>query len=359
MIVAVLGAGAGALASLVDLAQRGFSVRLWARSRGILETIEGADGVEHSGVLGDGTTHVSRYSNDLCEIVDGADVAVICVPTYAHRELAQRLAELKAPDLPIVLSPGHTGGALAFSTSFRDLDMPPPPTAELSTLPYVARKRASNAVHVSGVASRIRLAALPQGEPALSAALSLYPTALEMRDVLATGLCNVNMVLHPPGAILSAAWIEKTQGDFTFYVDGLPKSVGKVMEALDIERCEVAKGSGHDLPSLFYEMQTIGTIDQRADPKLGLAAAVRGGVANQSLKAPDSLSHRYYLEDFWYGLKPFIALADLAGEEVPVARSLMTLASTATPFSGEEGRSSRMMGIAGLTKDQLLQRVRG
>ena len=81
-------------------------------------------------------------------------------------------------------------------------------------------------------------------------------------DVLACDLANVNMVLHAPGAVLAAAWVEATRGDFTFYVQGMTPGVARVMRALDDERRAVARAFGHDLPSLDAEMQAIGTVEQ-------------------------------------------------------------------------------------------------
>ena len=86
---------------------------------------------------------------------------------------------------------------------------------------------------------------------------------------------------------------------------------------------------------------------------------VRPKACHQRIRAPDSLAHRYYVEDFFYGVRPFLIFADIAGVDTPVARSLMTLAETMVDPDGEiEGRSSAAMGIAGLKKHQLIERVR-
>ncbi len=99
------------------------------------------------------------------------------------------------------------------------------------------------------------------------------------------------------------------------------------------------RGFGIDLPSLFDEMQAIGTIECDVDPEVGLAAAIRGGVANRTIKAPAGFTHRYYQEDLWYGLGPFLALATIAGVETPCARSLMQLGELAAgPYA--PGRSA-------------------
>jgi opine dehydrogenase len=203
------------------------------------------------------------------------------------------------------------------------------------------------------------MGALPRGEAALAVARTLFPAAGEVADVLAVGLSNVNNVLHPPGAILAAAWVEATGGDFTFYVDAMTPGVARVMQALDEERLRVARAFGHALPNLVEEMKAIGTVPESVRDTRDFVAAIASGEANRRIKAPASLTHRYYLEDFGHGLLPFMAFAEIAGVEVPVAHSLFTLAESLVGTSYRaKGRTAQAMGIAGLDRDALLARVR-
>ncbi|RME65810.1 MAG: NAD/NADP octopine/nopaline dehydrogenase, partial [Alphaproteobacteria bacterium] len=140
---------------------------------------------------------------------------------------------------------------------------------------------------------------------------------------------------------------------------GLTDGVARIMTDLDKERLAVATAFGHALPDLFHEMQAIGTIEAQADPAQGLAAAIRGGKANARIKAPDSLAHRYYREDFWYGLMPFLALAQIAGVAAPTAAALFHLgAGLAGADKPKSGRDAAAMGIAGLGKAQLIAKVK-
>jgi opine dehydrogenase len=91
-----------------------------------------------------------------------------------------------------------------------------------------------------------------------------------------------------------------------------------------------------------------------------LVAAISSGEANRKIKAPHSLQHRYYREDFGHGLLPFTALASIANVDVPVALSLMRIAQT---FLGVDlpmdGRTAERMGIAGLDRNGLMKLVGG
>ena len=358
--VAILGAGAGGAAAAVELSGAGHDVRLWNRSAATLAPFEQADGIEYVGVLGDGLATPRLMTSDLRAATSGADVLLVCVPTPGHATIARLLADAAINEVPLVLNPGHTGGALEVSQIFRQADVPPPPIAEFSTLTYVARKNDAARVTVSGRAARVWVAALPGGEPALAMARSLYPAARPQNDVLASGLANVNLVLHPPGAVLAAAWVEATGGDFLFYTHGVTPGVARVMQKLDDERLAVARAFGHDLEPLAQEMAAIGTADRAAAAAGDLAGAITGGAANSAIAAPPSLDHRYYREDFGHGLVPFLALARIASVDTPVAAALLEIGSALVgPALIEQGRTAARMGIEGLDTPGLLARLRG
>ena len=357
--LAVLGAGAGGTAAVVELCSLGHSVRLWNRSSDVLGAIELNGGVGYEGLLGAGRVAPQIITSNLGKAIHGVACVLVCVPTFAHADIAHALADADIGSIPVVLNPGHTGGALEFCAVFRSRGLAPPPTAELSTLTYIARKTGPERVRITGVAKRVRVACLPGGQSAVAAAMMLYTSAKPARDVLETSLANVNMVLHPPGAVLGAAWIEASAGDFRFYVDGVTPGVARVMEALDEERRAVAASFGHDLPTLVGEMAAIGTADVSAAASGDFVHAIRGGEVNRNIRAPESLEHRYYLEDFGYGLLPFIVLAEIAGLEVPISASLMRIGAGLVEANlYEGGRTAERMGIAGLDLRGLLSMLR-
>jgi opine dehydrogenase len=356
--VAVLGAGGGGLSAVTELTMRGFDCALWNRGEEAISRIIETGKFGCSGVLGTGETAPVLATRDLGAALDGADVALVVLPTLAHAGVARGLADVGWTG-PVVLNPGQTGGALEFRAVFQRLGAKLPPLVEFSTLTYVARKPAPDQVTTSGAAKSVRAAALPGGDDALDWAKRLYPGVDVVRDVLFSSLSNTNLVLHPPGAILGAAWVEQTGGDFTFYREGLTEGVARVMQQLDDERRAVAAAFGHDVASLVGEMARIGTVEA-GDAGLPLREAISGGEANARIMAPGSLNHRYYLEDFGHGLLPFTAIAAVAGVATPVASSLLGVGRALvgeTLF--ERGRNAAALGIEGLSIAGLLKIVRG
>ncbi|MRX37530.1 NAD/NADP octopine/nopaline dehydrogenase family protein [Aminobacter sp. MDW-2] len=360
MKVAVLGAGAGGAASVAELVQAGNDVHFWARSAETLEPHVKLGGVAYEGKLGEGVAKPALITTDLKAAIDGVDVAVVVLPTFSHSAIASALAAAGwSSTRPVVLNPGHTGGALEFAETFSRTGRAAPPVVEFSTLTYVARKYRPDGVTVSGRAKQLKAAALKGGSEVLEIAGKLYPGLTPVADVIASDLSNVNMVLHPPAAVLAAAWVEATGGNFTFYVDAMTPGVARVMKQLDNERLAVARAFGHDLPNLVEEMKLLGTVEADVTDTSDFRAAIAGGEANKRIKGPDSLEYRYYKEDFGHGLLPFLEFAKIAGVETPVAHSLYSLAQIAVGTNYRKGgRTAEAMGIAGMSRDQVIQKVR-
>jgi opine dehydrogenase len=133
-----------------------------------------------------------------------------------------------------------------------------------------------------------------------------------------------------------------------------------VMRTLDTERRTVAHAFGHDLPGVAAEMQAIGTVEAHVRDTEDLVAAIHSGEANRRIKAPNSLTHRYYREDFGHGLLPFTVLAAIAGVAVPIANSLLKIGEALLGVEfALHGRTAARMGIAGLDKAGLVALVKG
>lgn len=355
--LAVLGAGAGGQSAVVELALAGHEVRLWNRRPETLASMRVHGAVRHSGVFGTGEVRPALVTTDLAEALVAVEAVVVCLPVLAHGRLFGDLAGLRITS-PMVLNPGQTGGVLHARAVFAAHGAVQPPTVEFSTLTYVARVTADGAVTTTSRANIVRAGCLPGHEVARDWGLRLFPGAVAMPDVLASSLSNVNLVLHPPGAVLASAWVEATRGAFRFYVDSMTPGVARVLELLDVERLSVAMAYGHALLPLIEEMAAIGTANNTAAAAGDVVGAVGGGEANSRIMAPDSFEHRYYREDLAFGLKPFLALAHVVGVRTPVAGALLSLGSAAARIPADAGLDAHGLGIAGMSLHDLSSLVR-
>ena len=348
--VAVLGAGHGGLAAAADLSRRGFRVRLQNRSAGPIRAVEEAGGIRTSGAIGDGLATIDVATTDLPAAVDGVEAIIVVLPAVAHADVARSLVDALAPDVPVVLNPGHMCGSLHLKRVFSRMGLIPPPIVELGTLSYICRSPEPGAVDVFLRAQGVPTAVSPPDRSDLiGLAEELFPGVRRVASPIEAWLYDVNIVLHPPGMVLGSAWLEATSGGYRFYADGITPSVEGVMNALDLERRAVGAAFGLQLPSLAETMAALGSADPAAAARGALGEAVRRGRANRSIRAPASVDHRYLHEDVPFGLVPMMALAAAGGVETPVAAALTVLAEVMTDCTyRRDGLTASFLGLEGL-----------
>ena len=357
--VLVLGAGNGGFAMAADLVLRGHQVTLHNRSSDTLAAVSDRGGISYSGVLGEGFAPITRIATNLTGLVPKADLIIVCVPATAHRSIAQALAPHLSQGQKILLNPGGMLGSLAFLQGLRaggstaDVRI-----AETGTLTYIARKPDPASVLITNVLQNVPCAAFPavHTEDFLAYAAEIAPNLRGVSHILAAGFANVNAVLHPPGMILGAAWIEHTHGDFLYYLDAATPALARLMEALDIERRAIAHGWGVEVPSFPELFASIGSTSKAAGEKGDYLQALLDSKPNHHIKAPPSLDHRYMHEDIPFGLAPMVYLGRAVGVETPTMTAAVQIAVTATGRDyWAEARTLASLGLGGYTREEILE----
>jgi opine dehydrogenase len=179
----------------------------------------------------------------------------------------------------------------------------------------------------------------------------VYPNAQAAATVLQTTLQNGNPVIHPAVTLLNAALIDRTQGDFMFYEDGVTQATGNLMEAVDRERLAIGAALGL---TVIAEPE-IGVIEgymREATYTIGYSTAP----GFLGIKAQDNLDHRYLTEDVGYSLVFWTDLARALEVATPTMDALIQVASVVLgrDFRGEGARTLKSTGLAELTREQLL-----
>lgn len=358
--IAVLGAGHGGCAAAADLGLRGFSVRLHARNEERLEPLRRQGGIKISGIH-NGLVPIDLMTTSLADAVRGADLIMLVVPSVAHEFYAHGLAPLLNERQTVFLNPGHTGGGLNFVYELRKCGCSARvKTCETVTLTYICRLIGESHVHLYRYTTNLAFAAFP-GEhqnQLFESIKPIYPEIRQATSVLETALTNINAVFHPTGMLMNAGWIEHTGGNFLFYIDGITESVGRVTEAVDRERLDVAKALGVPVVSFLDAFFRAGLTTAEARSSGSISRACHESEANKAIKSPSSLRHRYIMEDVGYGIVPMAALGELAGVKTPVIDALITLASSAVGVDlRATGLNLERMGLAGLAAANLQQYI--
>ncbi len=355
-VVAVLGAGNVGCALAGDLARRGVDVRLFNRTPERLAPIQEAGGLTLTGRL-EGFAQLPVVTTVLEEALSGAGVLAVCVPATALPAYAPLLATAATADHVVWLNPGQSGGALYVAaaierlTGRRDL-----PICQLTTSAHTARMSEPATVRVLNL-SRVGVAAFPNrhADECHDRLDALLPGQFDRIDsVLESDLLNLNALLHPPGMVLNAGWVESTGGGFTFYDQGMTPAVGRMVDQVDAERRALAERLGVPTITLVDALHGAGFTTAEGAASGRTYDAVKASTALGTMMAPSSLDHRYLHEDVGWGLVPWTHLGRAAGVPMPATEVLVDLAGMMNGVDYRDtGLTLARMGLAGLSAGEI------
>jgi opine dehydrogenase len=355
MRVAILGSGNGGVAAAFDFAQHDHEVALFdlpAFPANVAAVAE-AGGIHAEGDL-EGFTPIGYSGHDAAEAMRGAELVVVVGPAYATEPLAEAVRDHLVPGMAVLVCPASCAGALAFKRAAGlAVDDETVTVGETSTLPYAVRVTHPGRVKVFlKLTAGLYVAGLPRtGTQRLFDIVSgVYP-AMEMGEsVFQTTLQNGNPVIHPAVTLLNAGLIERTHGGFLFYEEGVTDAVGRLIQAVDLERMEIAAALGVRVlsePALGVRQGYM--VEQNYSTGYSTAPGFLG------IGAQRQLDNRYLTEDVGYGLVFLTDLARRLGLETPVMDSVVTLASTllGRDFRAEGRRTVATLGLGDLSPAQL------
>jgi opine dehydrogenase len=323
-----------------------------------IRSIQEAGGIHAEGEL-EGFVPIQYAGHDIEEALIQAEMIIAVGPAYSTRPFAEVCRPHLKKSQIVLVCPGSCGGSLEFKNeaglAIGDSDII---VAETSTLPYAVRLvepgririflKLKEGLFVAGVPGRTTNRVLESFQ-------DVYPALVGAKNVLQTSLQNGNPVIHPTITLLNAALIERTQGDFYFYEEGVTSSVGRLLKAIDQERIRIGTRLGVEvMPE--PEIGCIQGYMQEAtyDDGYALAPGFRG------IKAQSSLNHRYLHEDVGYGLVFLQKLGEQVGVETPNITAIIQLASVlmGRDYLGEAPRTMDSLGLSGYTAEELEQLLR-
>jgi len=351
--ICIIGAGNGGSAIAGDMTLAGHSCRLFEfpeYASNIVPIIE-QKGIKVTGIARTGFAQIELATNHLSEAVLGADLIMVTTVALAHERIARELAPLLEAGQTIVLWPG-SGGTLVFRKIWDEMGFDKDVyLAEGVTFPYCCRRLGGpgtvNIHRIDG--PNMLLAALPatDTEAVVRALEGTYADKVKPAiSMLEPALYNVNIIVHPVGALLNMGRIEYSNGDFYMYREGITPSVKKVLYAMDAERSSLFKALGYNpytYDEVFFDCFNM-TVEE---------------FAVTSSKGPFSMQDRYITEDIPMGTTLTVSLARKAGVLTPTYDTMIHLASVVNETDYYSvGRNLENLGLADLTLEQLETYVR-
>jgi opine dehydrogenase len=355
MNIAVLGSGNGGCAVAFDCAAHGHKVSLFDFEQfpESIKAVQNNGGIHCEGVL-EGFQQVVYAGHEIGKALDGADIIYAVGPAYSTMPFAEACKPYLKQGQIVIVCPSSCGGSIEFKNGagleIRDEEVL---LAETSTLPYAVRLLEPGKIRIfNKLTGGLFLATVPakNTNSVLEKVRDVYPAMIAAKNILQTSLQNGNPVIHPAITLLNVGLIERTQGGFNFYEEGVTPAVGRLIEAVDKERIAIGKKLG---------------VEVIPDPELGVmqgymteATYDTGFITApgfEGVKAQSSLDYRYFNEDVGYGLVFLQKLAQQIGVNTPVMSAVITLVSLLMQrdYRGEAKRTMESLGLSGHSAEEL------
>lgn len=351
--ITVIGAGHGGKSMAADMAARGFQVTLYNRTLDHIEVIQMRGGIHLKTEEGrEVFAPLHLVTSDPEQAVAQADLIMVVVPASGHRDVGLAFAPYIQDHQVILLNPGRTGGAFEFKRALDEGGCGCHPIiCEAETFLFAARSQGPAQAQIFRTKFSVPVAAFPaiRTQEALAWIQAVYPQFIPAKNVLYTSMNNMGAIFHPALTLLNAGWIEATQGDFEFYMDGVTPSTAKVLSALDRERVTVAAAIG-------VRAQTAEEWLDRAYDATGadLCEAMHANPGYKGINAPNRLQHRYIFEDIPCSLVPMALIGQQYGVETVTISAMVRLANIIHGVDyWRRGRTLERLGIRGISVSEL------
>ena len=328
MKVAILGAGGIGLGYTAFLTDSGHEVVVRSPSGAGTEAFKDGAPLQASGSV-TGSFALSAARCD--EAVGFADVVILALPSNGHRTAIDAASAHLRDGQTVIISSHASMGALYASKRLAERGIDVPVVAWGTTF-LTARRAGDTQVDISNIRAKVDTATLPASanEHGLETCRALFGDRFEPRsDVMAIALSNFNPIAHMANALCNLTRMERGE-DWANY-DGITGAVGRLMEALDLERLAIARAYGAKVRTIQEHYKISFDVDGDSIAEMAsIVHARRGGPPG-----PKTLDTRFVLEDVPYGLFPCAAIAATANVPAPLHEAGIDL------FSALYGRDFR------------------
>ncbi len=352
--VAVLGGGNGSFAAAADLALQGCEVRMWSKFPEELRQIAATGTIKVSGPTLQGEAPIAVVTDDVREAVRGVELIVSILPAFTQLPVAESLTPWLEDGQVLFLAPGTFGSYLMYK-HFRDNGCRKEiAIAETGTNPYLTRKIDPREVRIVVRAGHLPTGVFPakRTDDAIDKIQGFFPSVHAVEDALSGALMNAGPVIHPPLIVLNTGPIEHP-APYDIHNEGTTPGVRKVISLLDGERIRVREGFGYR-PN-HYPLEDYYD-DTRPNEWMYPRESKRLLMASRLWSETIDYRHRYVTEDIACGLAFLVSAAAFAGVDVPVARSLLTIAGAVAGCDFmKTGRTLDALGLSKLSMEQLMR----
>lgn len=295
LAVGIAGAGAIACASACLLHLRGHRPALWSPSGAGTEGLSEATPLQAQGA--EEATFCPEIAPS-AEALAQADVLMLALPAYGFETVINALVPHIREGQPVIISSHISLAALYLNRKLQKRGVRAPIIAWGTTI-ATGRRPEHRIVRVNTVRTQVDLCALPEsyGDEALLLCERLFGERFRLRDgLLAISLSNLNPQNHMGIALGNITRME--HGESWSQGGNVTPNVGRLLEALDLERLAIARAVGVEVRTIFehFHLSFHVPIASISEMNQQMHEAGNGGYG------PTTADSRYVTEDVPYGL---------------------------------------------------------
>jgi len=354
--ITILGGGNGGHQMAVDLTLRGFEVILCEHPnfkpnfKNTLETGE----IETTGIVED-KAKIHKVTMNFEEALQNSEIVYLVVPAIAHKSFFDKMIPHLKDGQIVVIWAGDAGALRLAKRLKEEASNKNIKIAETNTLPYGTRLIGPSKVELFVKAKKMLFSAFPAKDTysTLELIKDTFPTLEPTDNILSVSFSNPNPTVHPPGTLLNIGRIQWSKGEFYLYKEGITEAPARIIRKVYDETLAVANSFGFKMREFddeqFRNPCSIMCVDFWAPfDKAGIVANMRG---------PSSIYNRYITEDLPYGLVHRSQLGNLVNIPTPIIDSIIHLGAAVCEMDFWKGRTLEDLGLAGMTKEQIMEFV--
>jgi opine dehydrogenase len=350
--VAILGGGNGAFAMASDLALQGFDVRMWSKYFDEFKEIKKTHTIRVSGPLVQGEAKISMITDNLKEAIQEADLICPPIPAFTQPSVAESLLPYLEDGQVIFLSPGTFGSYLMYKYLRERGCKKDFAIGETGTLPYLTRKMSPQESRIVTRACHLPTGIFPakKTKETIEKIRAVFPSVHPIENALSGALMNAGPILHPPLVVLNTGPIQNPS-PYDIHNEGTTPGIRRTISLLDEERIAVRKALGfqpnhYPLEDYYDETRP----NEWMYPRIAKKLLMESRLWYEKI----DYQHRYVTEDIGCGLAFLVSVADYIGADVPIARSLLTLAGVVAGSNFmKTGRTLQSLGLSQLSVEKL------
>lgn len=343
--IAVIGAGGTGVAMAGILASKGHHVYLADNESysEILDKTREAGEIRVSGtacLVG----KPACVTTDIAGAVSDCELIVCCTISNRDEEVAKAIAPHLTADKAVLVSAGN-GASVVYHRVFSQAGHGDTLVGEVAGNFFPCRLTAPGQILIGLPLSGKGVAAYP---PERSAELAQrFAQVWELspcRSLFEAMFNGPNLICHGAGIVTNLAAIDRSNGAFNLFTDGLSPAYLDLTDALWEEKRRVYEAMECTVSPAPREM-LYGVWDT------GNAAYDHF----RKMDGPGSLEHRYITEDVPYLICYFVSIARHLGVPVPLFEGIVALLSAATGNDFyANGRTLENLGLAELSREELI-----